>query len=118
MQLNEVRYEGARPVEGYGPGFFRVGGQVFEGRVLLTPEGAQPWDGGSAALVALGDTVDVVFLGMGADIANPPEDLVAALEAAGLGVEIMSSPSACRTYNVLLGEGRRIAAALLPVPGA
>mgnify|MGYP006155089711 CR=1 FL=1 len=39
----------------------------------------------------------------------------AALEGAGIGVEVMSSPAACRTYNVLLGEGRLIAAALLPV---
>jgi len=37
------------------------------------------------------------------------------LEAAGLGVETMASPAACRTYNVLLSEGRRIALALLPV---
>ena len=39
----------------------------------------------------------------------------AALEAAGAGVELMATPSACRTYNVLLAEGRRIAAALIPV---
>jgi uncharacterized protein len=37
------------------------------------------------------------------------------IEAAGAGVEVMTTPSACRTYNVLLGEGRRVAAALIPV---
>ena len=51
-------------------------------------------------------------------MAPPPEGFAAeraALEAAGAGVELMSTPSACRTYNVLLAEGRRVAAALMPV---
>lgn len=52
---------------------------------------------------------------MGAEIAPLDRDLRAALEAAGIGVEIMATPPACRTYNVLLAEGRRIGAALLPV---
>ena len=59
--------------------------------------------------------IDVLLLGMGAAIAPVPRGFRDALEAAGIGVEPMSSPAACRTYNVLLGEGRRIAAALLPV---
>lgn len=117
MQLNEVSYENARPVDGYGPGFFRVGGAVIEGPVALLPNRAVSWDGTADAFVAVAGGIDVIFLGTGADVANPPEDLVAALEAADIGVEIMSSPSACRTYNVLLGEGRRIAAALVPVSG-
>jgi uncharacterized protein len=57
----------------------------------------------------------VVFIGTGAEIAHIPNRLRAELEAAGLGVESMNSPAACRTYNVLLSEGRRVAAAVLPV---
>ena len=53
--------------------------------------------------------------GTGAEIAHVPAGLRAALEAAGLGVEAMASPAACRTYNVLLAEGRRVGVALLPV---
>ena len=64
---------------------------------------------------ALAGKIDVLFLGMGADIAHAPKAFRAELEAAGIGVEVMSSPAACRTYNVLLAEGRLIAAALLPV---
>lgn len=115
MQLNEINYENARPVEGYGPGFFRVDGKVIEGGVALLPNGAQPWSGDAAPFLAIADDIDVLFFGTGGEIANPPEDLIAELEAADIGVEIMSSPSACRTYNVLLSEGRRIAAALMPV---
>ena len=54
-------------------------------------------------------------LGMGRDIAPAPPALRARLEGLGLGVEVMSSPAVCRTYNVLLSEGRRVALALLPV---
>ena len=115
MQLNEINYENARPIDGYGPGFFRVGGKVIEGPVALLPNGAGPWAGDAAPFLAIADSIDVLFLGTGAEIDNGPEDLVAALEEAGIGVEVMSSPSACRTYNVLLSEGRRIAAALMPV---
>jgi uncharacterized protein len=66
-------------------------------------------------LLALVGEVDVLFIGTGAEIAHIPGDLRQMLEEAGLGVEVMNSPAACRTYNVLLSEGRRIALAALPV---
>jgi len=52
---------------------------------------------------------------MGAEIAFPPPELAAALEAAGIMAEPMSSPSAARSYNVTLSEGRRVACALVPL---
>lgn len=117
IRLTEIAFGQARPIDGYGPGFFRVGGEVLTGAVLVTTQGARLWGGfvDHAPLVALGGTVDVLLLGTGAATAHPPADLCAALETAGIGVEAMSSPAAARTYNILLSEGRRIAAALLPV---
>ena len=117
MRMNEVQYDDSRPVDGYGPGFFRVGGNVMQGPVLLLPSGPRNWDGleAVAPLVAAAAEVDVLFLGMGAEIAHAPAALRQAVEDAGAGLEVMASPSACRTYNVLLSEGRRIGAALLPV---
>jgi uncharacterized protein len=117
MRLNEVVYNDAAPVEGYGPGFFRIGGQVFEGAVLTGPGGTCAWLGldEEAPLLGLAGTVDVLFVGTGPEIAHIPAPLRKTLEEAGLGVEVMASPAACRTYNVLLSEGRRIALALLPV---
>ena len=105
------------PIEGYGPGFFRVGGEVFHGPILVTAGGVESWGGygDEAALLALGGAVDVLFIGTGAETAHIPAPLRQRLEAAGLGVEAMNSPAACRTYNVLLAEGRRVAAALLAV---
>jgi len=56
-----------------------------------------------------------LFVGTGADIAHVPADFRKTIEDAGVGVEAMASPAACRTFNVLLSEGRRVALALLPV---
>ena len=116
MRLNEITYTDAKPVEGYGPGFFRIGGEVIHGPVLTGPVGTGPWGGldASEALLDLTGAVDVLFLGTGAEIAHIPGSLRETLEAAGIGVEVMSSPSAARTYNVLLSEGRRVALAMLP----
>ena len=117
MQLNEMRFADAVPVDGYGPGFFRVGGQRRDGPLLMKGAGPEPWGGleDEAALLALAGEVDVLFVGMGEEIAHLPEGLRARLETAGMGVEVMNSPAACRTYNVLLSEGRRVALATLPV---
>lgn len=117
MRLNEIVFTDAKPVEGYGPGFFRIGGQVIEGAMLVGPEGTQSWGGfeDMEPLLAMAGQVDVLFVGTGADVAHLPDDLQKPLEEAGIGVETMASPAACRTYNVLLSEGRRIALALLPV---
>lgn len=117
MRLNEINYTDALPIDGYGPGFFRIGGQAVEGPVFISPDGVHTWGGyeDRTPLLELAGQVDVLFIGTGAETAHVPADLRAALENAGIGVEAMNSPAACRTYNVLLSEGRRIAVALLPV---
>jgi len=117
MRLNEVSYDDSKPIDGYGPGFFRIGGKVFHGAVLTGPAGTSEWQG-YQDVVALQDLVgkiDVLFVGTGTEVAHIPKTLRDPLEEAGLGVEAMSSPAAARTYNVLLSEGRRIALAMLPV---
>lgn len=115
MRLNEVVFTDARPVDGYGPGFFRIGGQVVEGAVRVLPSGVASW-GGYEDLDALAEAaIDVLFVGTGAEVAHVPALFRQRLEAAGIGVETMASPAACRTYNVLLSEGRRVGLAVLPV---
>lgn len=117
MRLTEITYDAAKPIDGYGPGFFRVDNKVLHGPCLITPWGAGTWGGcdDTDDLLALAGKIDVLFVGMGAEIAHIPAAFRETLESAGIGVEVMNSPAAARTYNVLLSEGRRIAAALLPV---
>jgi uncharacterized protein len=117
IQLTDITFDGLTPIDGYGPGFFRVGGKVLHGPVLIASTSARIWGGygDTAPLIALAGEIDVLFLGTGKSIAHPPAALREALEEAGMGVEAMATDAAARTYNVLLSEGRRIAAALLPV---
>lgn len=118
MRMTEMDFDGQNPVEGYGPGGFRVASDWHEGSVLLMPteilplvpplsiEALQP-------VLTAPDPVDVLLVGMGPDIAPLPQELRAAFDEAWIGIEVMSTPAACRTYNVLLVEARRVAAALI-----
>ena len=117
MQLSEINFDSGRPIDGYGPNFFRIAGDLFEGKLAVLPQSCGPWSGfdDPAPFVDVAKDLDVVFVGTGANIAHIPADFRTALETAGIGVEIMNSPTACRTYNILLSEGRRIGLALLPV---
>jgi uncharacterized protein len=117
MRLTEITYGQALAIEGYGPGFFRLGSHVLRGPVMVTPWDAGAWGGmaDSATPMAMLGKIDVLLVGTGKEIAHADPAFRKALEEAGIGVEVMNTPAACRTYNVLLGEGRRIAACLLPV---
>ena len=68
MRLNEVTFDDSRPVDGYGPGFFRIGGEIVSGAVIILPSGVFGWAGyeDAARLIAAGDQVDVLFIGTGA----------------------------------------------------
>ena len=67
MRLTEIEYNDSLPVDGYGPGFFRVGGEVVQGAICLGPDGLVPWGGleDVDTLLALVGKVDVLFVGTG-----------------------------------------------------
>jgi len=118
MKLSEVNFTDIQPpIDSYGPGFFRVSEALHYGPLLLGPTGIIPWKGAedTAPLGALSSTVDVLFWGAGTEIAPLPPSLKQFVERHNLALEIMSTPSACRTYNVLLSEGRRVGLAALIV---
>ena len=115
MNLTEIDFGAARPIEGYGADFYRLDGVAHPAPVVIAPARVAAWGGydDAAPLLALAGQIDVLFIGTGPEIAPIPAALRQTLESAGLGVEIMASAAACRTYNVLLSEGRRVAVALL-----
>ena len=124
MRMNEITFESRPPIDAYGEGGFRVGGLRHQGGLALLPERMENWEVTApaqitpeavAAFIAAADELDVLLIGLGADVAVMPRAAREALEAAGIGVEPMSTPSACRTFNVLLAEDRRVAAALIAV---
>lgn len=117
MRITEVTFDESRPVDGYGPGFFRVAGDIVEGGVLLLPSGLSDWAGYDAlgGILDRAREIDVLLVGTGAEIAHLPARMRSRIEAAGIGIEAMATPAACRTYNVLIAEGRRVGAVLLPV---
>lgn len=121
MRTHEVNFDGRMPIDGYGGGGFRIAGKVHAGAVLLLPDAdPAPWPDAPdlSALMRSAAGFDVLLVGTGSEMRTLGEAFDvqrAAMEAAGTGVELMGTPSACRTFNVLLAEGRRVAAALMTV---
>ncbi len=116
VRASETDFSGRLPIEGYGPGFFRIGGVVHEGPLALLPDGPRPWPGldDMSLFLDRAEAFDTLIIGTGAAFELLPE-IRARLETAGIGVEAMTTGSACRSYNVLLAEARRVAAALVPI---
>lgn len=112
-----IEFSEPTPVDSYGPGFFRIAGQVMQGAITVMPGGASPWGGydDRDGIIASATDIDVLIVGTGADIAHLPGDFRVALEDAGIGVETMATPVACRNFNYLQGEGRRVGLALFAV---
>ena len=83
----------------------------------MTLKGSINWAGleDLSPIIENKDDYDVIFIGMGKEISPLPKVIINKLEEAGVPYELMNSPSACRTYNVLLSEDRRVGLAVLPV---
>ena len=116
---------GRQLIQGYGDGLFRIAGGVHQGSVLLWPERRQPWVVTRAAEITIEsltpvleapEATEILIVGCGAVFVAPPRDLRNDLRESGLVLEWMDTGAACRTFNVLLAEGRPVAAAILAVP--
>jgi uncharacterized protein len=116
-----VSAPGARnAITGYGEGYVLVNSQRHESSLIVMPDQVLPWNvAGFEALTAehfssLKDLQpEILLLGTGPKQRFPHPRLTAPLAAAGIGVEIMDLKAACRTYNILVAEERKVAAALL-----
>jgi uncharacterized protein len=111
-------------IQAYGNGGFRIAGVAHQGSVVVLPTRVEPWPVDAVATLAA-DSLDIVIAaeprielllaGCGARAALLPSGLRQRLRASGIAVETMDTGAACRTYNVLVAEGRRIAAALIAI---
>jgi uncharacterized protein len=120
----EPHYTGSAAIESYGQGGFRFAGMSHRGSLLCLPSGIWAWPAASAAEIdeaALGRVlaeaakIDVLLIGAGAAAWVMPEALRWRIRDHGIGVDVMATGPAVRTYNIMLGENRRVAAALIAV---
>jgi uncharacterized protein len=121
MKLHLTRAEGRYLVTGYGPGWVEINEARHETSLILTPARLiAPWEAGSFDALAAMHFVqvaalapEVLLIGTGARLRFPHPALLKPLIAAGIGFEVMDTAAACRTYNILMAEGRNVAAALI-----
>ena len=121
MRIAEEQRAAGPIVTGFGPGSFRIGEQSFRA-VLLTVEAAQAWSPPPLAELTAADLrplvearPEFILLGTGAALRRPSPVLARALDAQGIGLEVMDSRAAARAWGVLRGEARAIAAGLYPL---
>ena len=128
--MSNTRYDGFVPgshvIDGYGGGGFRFADMSHRGSILALPSGVRAWspvepqeitaESLRALLEEPRGCVELLLIGTGRELVPPSPALRAALREAGVRVDSMATGAAISTYNILLGERRRVAAALLAAP--
>ncbi len=124
MNISEFISADSFVIDGYGDGQFCIRGVWRAGAQIVFPDGILSWTAETfeglslddfAPILQRADRLDILLLGTGPRNRMIPKAIRQPLREAGVVVDGMDTGAACRTYNVLLSEGRRIAAALLPV---
>ena len=121
MKLHLTSATGQNAITGHGPGFVQVNQtRVCSALIVLPDRLLAPWEIASAGTLTIADFAvlielrpELVVFGSGPRFAFPDPSIMAAFSQARIGFEAMDTPAACRTYNVLMGEGRVVAAAML-----
>ena len=116
---------GRHGIDAYGAGGFRFAGMSHKGSILALPSGVHAWAATTPEEISIASlaplfaeprgAVELLLVGTGRDIVRLPEALRWRLRDAGIALDAMQTSAAARTYNVLVGERRRVAAALLAV---
>jgi len=124
LKLQSDPHSGANTITGYGDGYVEINKTPYAHAVLLSSDGAisnwsaQSFDSLEAShfsqMVDL--KPELVLIGTGSRQCFPKPELLKALVQAKIGFEIMNSQAACRTYNILVGEGRQVLLALIVEP--
>lgn len=121
MDMTPLIPSGKQVITAYRPGGFKVSGAEYQGSVIVFPDRVLPWPVSALEdlsveslqpIIAEGAGIDVLLIGCGSRMA-PLVRLKKALRETGVGADPMDTGAACRTFNVLLAEERRVAAALI-----
>lgn len=123
MEFIEINSSEEAFVAGYGDGGFRMGDSRFEGSMMITPDGFYPWAVSEKSEISIENLepilnasgVEIIVIGLGPNMAFLPKNIRAAFEEKKIAIEAMDTGAAARTYNVLLQEGRLVAAALIAI---
>ena len=113
------------PIEAYGKGGFAFAGMSHRGSLLCLPDAIWAWEITDPRRIdryalervfASANSIDTLLVGTGTEVWIAPADLRQALKAVRVVLDTMQTGPAVRTYNIMLGERRRVAAALIAVP--
>ena len=124
MDITPLVPKGRQIITGYGDGGFKINQVFVGGSLLVFPERSIAWDVKDAASLTpkhfqeIMDSlppVELVLLGTGKSMQMADSAIKTALKARGIALDVMDTGAACRTYNVLMSEERRVAAALIAV---
>jgi uncharacterized protein len=120
VKLHATTPGGVNTFTGYGDGYVMVNGERRDSSVVVLPDRIEAWRPEGFDALSAGDfaflldlEAEIILLGTGARQRFPHPRLTAALSRAGIGLEVMDIQAACRTYNILVAEERKVAAALL-----
>ena len=120
MKIERELADGRNLFTGYGAGYVEVNGKRHTGSVVVNGAAVREWSARSVDALAPEDLAaivearpEILLIGTGANFQFPDPATLAPLHAARLGVEVMDTPAACRTYNILMAEGRNVMAALI-----
>ncbi|PCJ00291.1 MAG: hypothetical protein COB14_04875 [Alphaproteobacteria bacterium] len=125
MDVTPLIRRGSQVIQSYASGVFKVSGDLYNHAILVDVDETTPWDIGDitdiadlsiqsfSSLIERNEHIDVVLLGCGKTMTFIPPALRGELKKSGLSVDVMDTGAACRTYNVLMAEGRRVVCALL-----
>jgi uncharacterized protein len=123
LKLHLARFAGRNAFTGYGHGHVLINGQRRSRSVIVLPDELRDWpatDGASLDETCFADlmklSLDILLLGTGRKIHFPHPSIIAAFRRKGIGLEVMDTPAACRTYNILLSEERKVGAAIVIEP--
>ena len=124
MKLQSDPHSGANTITGYGDGYVEINQTPYAHAVLLSSDGAiSAWPVESFDSLETSDfdqmialKPELILIGTGSRQRFPKPELLKSLISAKIGFEIMDSQAACRTYNILVGEGRQVLLALLVEP--